>query len=268
MFEKELKKTIQKIDQLRNKDLELITWGAPIISFGSIESSKVATLGINPSDKEFIDDHGNEITGKKRRFHSLNSLGIKEWSEIESSHIQSIKKLCEDYFMNNPYDRWFKELDYIISGANTSYYFPYNSACHLDLVPFATKTKWGKLDSRQKKYLLDENVEILGELIEKSSIKFLVLNGKSVIENFSKISDIEFKITKQSGWSLPRSNGKNITGYSYSGRVNKLGGQRLSKELVVLGFNHNIQSSYGVTSKVKLEIRKWVSKEVSVYESN
>ena len=35
-------------------------------------------------------------------------------------------------------------------------------------------------------------------------------------------------------------------------------GYALSRELLVLGFNHNLQSSYGVTSQVIDAIRHWV----------
>ena len=94
----------------------------------------VATVGINPSDKEFV--NALEIVGHKRRFHTLKSLGISCWSEADDCHIQHILESCTKYFEcdRNSYDRWFKPLDKIVAGTGASFYS--SDACHLDLVPY------------------------------------------------------------------------------------------------------------------------------------
>jgi hypothetical protein len=40
--------------------------------------------------------------------------------------------------------------------------------------------------------------------------------------------------------------------------VETVSGYPLPQELLVLGYNHNLQSSYGVTSSVVEAIRRWI----------
>lgn len=120
-----------------------IPWASPVVAFGDPATAVLATLGINPSDKEFIDNEGNELSGNKRRFETLNSLGIKKWSSIHETQIPLLLQSYSNYFSRNPYDSWFKKIDAIFSDSGISYYFPSNRACHLDLIPFATAEKWG-----------------------------------------------------------------------------------------------------------------------------
>jgi hypothetical protein len=44
--------------------------------------------------------------------------------------------------------------------------------------------------------------------------------------------------------------------------VRALSGVQLGREVLVLGFNHNIQSSFGVTTRVRAAIRQWVARTV------
>jgi hypothetical protein len=84
------------------------------------------------------------------------------------------------------------------------------------------------------------------------------LNGQTVVENFEKISATKLERRKMSSWELPRRS-VNVQGYSYFGRVNSIGGIKLRKKIMVLGYNHNIQSSFGVTTKVLSSIRSWIT---------
>lgn len=261
----ELIQSLLKLEELSDERLEVMEWAVPVVAFGNVENSFFATLGINPSDREFINSKGKEIAGNERRFPTLNSLGIDSWSKINQKQIELILDMSESYFLNNPYDRWFKKLDFLIAGAGASYYFPSLSACHLDLIPYATREKWGNISKEKKETLLSESSDILGSIINKSSIKVLLLNGRSVIENFKRIAEVDFSIEEKNEWLLPRKNGKGVKGYSYEGITKVIGNERLNNEVHVLGFNHNIQSSFGVTKEVELKIREWVSKKVAEY---
>jgi len=243
-------------------ELNIITWGSPVPSFGNLSNSRLATLGLNPSNKEFLDNNGSELSGIERRFHTLNSLGISHWEQATDSHYESILQFCNEYFSRNPYDAWFKRLDYLISGTTLSYYFPSSGACHLDLIPFATSIKWGELSHWQRSTLLNRYSDLLGALLKNSNIKVLVLNGKSVIDNFLKISDTDIQIERKEEWDLPRKDSDGIPGYAYKGSVKNVGGIDLDEEVFVFGFNHNIQSSYGVTANVQLGIRNWITQNV------
>jgi len=250
---------INLLDSNPIADMGVIPWGSPVPSFGDLSNSRVATLGLNPSNREFVDQDGNELEGKYRRFHTLNSLGITSWSDVDARHIKLMVDSFRQYFLTNPYDRWFKVLDLIISGTKSSYYSKSTSACHLDLIPYATSQKWNDLSPRQHAKLLALAGGSLGFLVRDSSIKILILNGRSVVEIFQDISGINLDKREMPTWSLPRRSTQDVIGLAYHGVSETLSGVPLGRELLVLGYNHNLQSSFGVTKKVLQEIQKWVS---------
>lgn len=237
----------------------VIPWSCPIPSFGDLSNSKIATLGLNPSNREFVDASGNELEDENRRFHTLGSLGLEQWSDVNKKHLRSINDLCRTYFNRNPYDGWFKRLDYLISGTQMSYYNTSAQACHLDLIPYATVCKWTGLTSQQRLLLLELTGDTLGLLLKESPVQLLILNGKTVVENFQKIAGIQFESKEMPNWNLPRKSKKSVAGFSYKSLVKKLGGVELKHEIAVLGYNHNIQSSFGVTNQVQSAIRDWIS---------
>ena len=262
---KELSILVKRLNELAPTEPDLIHWGSPVPSFGSLSSAKIATLGLNPSNREFVDSKGQELAGNERRFHTLNSLGLNDWSQVNEEHLTLIWNSCEQYFHKNPYDTWFKKLDELISGTRMSYYFPSGKACHLDLIPYATACKWTDLTSEKKTFLLEAMGDSLGLLLNSSPIELLVLNGKTVVETLERISATTFEKTYMPDWTLPRKSGAGVAGFSYKGIIKKIGGIELCREITILGYNHNIQSSFGVTKQVQLAIRKWIensSKEV------
>ncbi|MFK5949480.1 MAG: hypothetical protein QM500_12010 [Methylococcales bacterium] len=253
---------IKKIVSPELSSSNIIKWGAPIPSFGDSSTSTVATLGLNPSNREFVDDNGDELHGEKRRFHTLRSLGITSWDNIKNQHINLIHKSCNEYFFNNPYDNWFKSLDSLISGLGVSYYSKnLPAACHLDLVPYATNKKWGHLTTFQQKQLLKYSDNSLATILHNSPIRILILNGASVIKGLNSTSTIKLTKTEMPSWALPRKSGNDIKGYAYKGKLINLLDTQFNKEILVLGFNHNIQSSFGVTNVVKNNIKDWLQKQ-------
>lgn len=250
------------LDRLDNKILlkaKVIPWSSPIPSFGDLSCSTVATLGLNPSNREFVDINGKELDGDFRRFHTLKSLGIRNWSNADVKHRKMILDSCSKYFYQNPYDGWFKGLDRIISGTKASYYDKTIKACHLDLIPYATACKWTELSAQQRLLLLSLTGDTLGLLIKDSPIRLLILNGKTVIENLQVVAGVNFKKEIISDWMLPRKSGVGVKGFAYRGTISEVAGIHLRRKVHVLGFNHNIQSSFGVTTQVKNSIRNWVT---------
>lgn len=250
------------VRRLENPDIAqagVIQWGSPVPTFGDLESSKIATLGLNPSNREFVDIKGNELIGPFRRFQTLRSLGLSHWSDATTKHLQMIEESCINYFSINPYHTWFKELDNLLGGV-ASYYYAKSprSACHLDVIPYATLSKWTELSAIQRSKLLQVAGDTLGLLLRDSSIKFLILNGNAVIKNVELISGTRLKRIEMSDWTLPRKAHGGVRGVSFVGRINKIREVNLGREITVLGFNHNIQSSFGVTNEVKNNIRRWI----------
>jgi hypothetical protein len=262
----EISYLLQKLDN-HVEDLELIKWSCPVPSFGNLPTATIATLGLNPSNREFMDADGVEITGNKRRLPTLTYFGLDGWKDAKEEHFHSILDFCFEYFERNPYDSWFKRLDYIISGTSYSYYFPSQKACHLDLIPFATAAKWGNLTPVQQSRLLESNRETLGLLLCASDVRMLLLNGQSVVNNLEQIAGVKFTRTLMPDWALPRKESDDVLGFAYRGTIEAIGGVRLNRTIEVLGYNHNIQSSFGVTREVLDSIRNWVSltaKELSI----
>jgi hypothetical protein len=182
----------------------VIPWSCPVPSFGDLACSKVATLGLNPSNREFVDEEGKELDGPQRRFHTLKSLGLTRWSDAEARHLGLISDSCRTYFRRNPYDKWFGKLNRIISGTKASYYgpgsearhptlfldpaAPTEKACHLDLIPYATACKWAELNNSQRSSLLMAAGDTLGLLLRESPIRLIVLNGQAVVEEFQDMA--------------------------------------------------------------------------------
>ena len=261
MIKSELSSLIKKINNPNFIKSSIIPWGSPILSFGDIKKAKISTIGLNPSNLEFVDKYGNELDGTHRRFHTLNSLGISQWSDIKDEHLYKILKSCADYFSGNPYDFWFKKLDFILNGTSISYYSPSLQACHLDLIPYATSQKWADLTDQERLFLLDSTCDTLGIILRNSSIKLLILNGQSVVDNLQKISNVSLEKNKMVNWTLPRKANDGVEGYSYAGIIKSLGGVILKEEIKVIGYNHNIQSSFGVTKSVHSSIQKWIAQK-------
>lgn len=253
---------IELIDLLSDQRLlasDVVSWGAPVPSFGDPSLAVVATLGLNPSNKEFVNNQDQEIQGDERRFHTLSSLSLEKWDQVSERDIQLIEESCKEYFSRNPYNSWFKSLDLLISGTSTSYYNKLFHAVHLDLIPFATHTKWAALTSTQKRSLLDVSSNTLGRIMRGTPIKVLVLNGKTVVESFEDMVGHKLNVQHVPEWDLKRNNVASVKGFAYQGVVNRISDVDLDNSILVLGFNHNIQSSYGVTSKVRASIRDWIS---------
>jgi hypothetical protein len=249
---------LDRISDEAAREADVIPWGCPVPAFGDPAAARVATLGLNPSNREFVDTDGVELAGDSRRFHTLASLGLSAWDDADADHLDRILASCRDYFAGNPYDRWFRRLDTVVSATGASFYDPTSPACHLDLIPYATARKWTALNSGQRSGLLRLAGDTLGLLLRRSAIRVLILNGQSVVSHFQEATGIALERTEMPDWALPRQSGADVSGYAYQGRTNTVLGYPLPQELLVLGFNHNLQSSYGVTSGVIEVIRSWI----------
>lgn len=238
----------------------VLKWASPIAAFGDPYRAHIATLGLNPSNREFEDRKGNELRGQDRRFPTLNSLGIIDWKEATDSHIEEVATACRVYFERNPYRGWFNKLDSIIQATGASFYSRTCPAVHLDLVPFATKPKWANLPKAERELLLDGASFALGTLLRDTPIRLLILNGRSVVNTFRYLCDAELSAIEQPAWSLKQKNGRTVRGFSFRSVIHRINDTELPSEILLLGFNHNIQSSFGVSSNVQQSIGDWIAK--------
>jgi len=79
------------------------------------------------------------------------------------------------------------------------------------------------------------------------------------VEHFERVASINLQRATIRGWTLKRDVGPGVAGIAYTGVVRAVGGTRLRRDIHVLGFNHNIQSSFGVTTQVTEAIRDWIA---------
>ena len=238
---------------------DVLSWGCPVPAFGDLAISRIATLGINPSNREFVDVAGVELDGAERRFPTLKSLGLASWSDADATHMASIMDSCRSYFFRNPYNSWFQRLEYIFADTGASYYRASRAACHLDLIPYATTRKWTELAYRQRATLLAAAGDTLGLLLQQSRVRLLILNGNSVVKGFEELADVQLDAEEITAWRLSRNAADHVKGIAYTGTINALSGFHFGRSIKVLGFNHNLQSSFGVTREVMTSIREWVT---------
>jgi len=236
-------------------------WTSPVPFFGDLERAVVGTVGINPSNQEFESTAGDELEGTSRRLPTLDSVGLECWGYANYVHVRQIADSCTEYFGRNPYDRWFRRLDDLLAPAEVSFYSG-RRACHLDLVPFATGIKWGELPVSERRLLLDMGRSPLAELIRSSPIVVLVLNGRSVVKQFESFAGVQLDEERRPAWDLARSSGRAVKGYSYSTQIDTLAGLELDRTVTVLGYNHNIQSSFGVTRQAIDSISAWLAESI------
>jgi hypothetical protein len=247
---------LDALDQ--HDDPAVIRWASPVPYFGHAASAAVATVGINPSDLEFADESGNELDSHRRRLPTLRSLGLRRWADANSVHLRALITGCDGYFQGRPYDRWFRVLDQVLAPAGFTYYGLAPTACHIDLVAFATRVKWGALDARTRERLLDSSRESFALLLRSIGASLLVLNGRSVVDAFERAALTTLEGMPMPDWDLPRPGGR-VRGVGYVGSVSEIAGVPLERTVTVAGFNHNLQSSFGVTASAMDAIGEWVA---------
>jgi hypothetical protein len=205
----------------------VVAGSTPVVAFGDPLNAWVATVELNPSRAEFPDRTGRELTGKSRRLETLQSLGVKTLAQVSPAVARKIVTGCNEYFRRNPYT-WFKRLEIILGVLRASYFD--GTACHLDLVQWATDPVWGKLPKSQQRILIEKDRPFLREQINYGQFKLLLLNGRSVVEQFESLLSCPLETLGKDfplpGWTL--SAGKDHSG------------------VPVIGWNLNLQSTPGI----------------------
>jgi hypothetical protein len=224
----------------------VVPGSTPVVAFGDVRKATVATLGWNPSRREFLDRNGKELTGAgQRRLETRSSLGLKE-RDLSSASPEAVRRVfegCNGYFQRCPY-QWFNRLEKVLSLLGESYYT--GTACHLDLVQWATDPTWGKLQRAHNKSLIDADLSFLGQQLAQEQIELLLLNGSGIVKEYSQRFDCLLKPRGISGnpdWKL--SVGRTLQG------------------IKVIGWNKNLQSSFGVSNEYIEAVGKAIEKERS-----
>ena len=163
----------ERIRQPIPLDLCVVPGSTPVVAFGDPCTARVATLSLNPSHHEFLGKDGCELPEPERRLATHQSLGVCDLKGAPLATITQVLNDCNAYFRRKPYWRWFGQLEPILNACGVSYCD--GSACHLDLVQWATEPTWSDLCCEVQSCLLDADAPFLREQLSNENIKLLLV---------------------------------------------------------------------------------------------
>lgn len=212
----------------------------PVLGFGDFLNARVATLGLNPSQQEFLSRNGNLLAPPLARLETLRTLELAELKDASSADYQKILDGCLSYFNGPNKYNWFARFEPILSALNVSY--KSGTACHLDLFQTATKPVWSGLEKADRLHYIKAEGWFFIEQLATHHIDKILLNGRSVINAFVTQCSASLQSSIHTS-----SCGRNFEFFSGSVQIGK-------RHIEVRGWNLNIQSSHGVTSAMTQSI--------------
>ena len=131
-----------RVRQRLPSGLPVVPGSTPVVAFGDVQKARVATLGLNPSKIEFLDNSGNELAGDQRRLETLASLGVSDLEHASDDLVVRCSTAATRISMPP-----VPMVQHVGEGAPRDRHVILltGSACHLDLVQWATDPTWGKL---------------------------------------------------------------------------------------------------------------------------
>jgi hypothetical protein len=158
-----------------------------VLFFGDGLSAEIATIGLNPSRREYLDEGGRLLRAREQRFATLESLGAQSRALLTDAQADEAISVMRSYYDEGKpvYGQYFRHLSNFLSGAGTSY--SERSAVHLDLVQEATTKVWNELAESERAALLDLDMPfLLWQLTALPHLKAAVCAGATVGREFSK----------------------------------------------------------------------------------
>jgi hypothetical protein len=218
-----------RIRQRPPDGVPVVQGSTPVVAFGDVRKAEVATLGWNPSKREFLDRSGNELVDNERRLETLVSIGETDLSTASDNAILRIFDASNEYFHRCPYF-WFGKLEKILKQVGASFYD--GSACHLDFVQWATDPVWSRLPPSDQPRLIDADLPFLRRQLSQEKIRLLLLNGKGIVNGYQeRLGGVLTESCLPGGRPL-----RLFTGWG-------------ARRLRVVGWNINLQASHGVSNQ-------------------
>ena len=153
----------------------------PLLFFGDIFTARVATVGLNPSDREYVWSRtGHLLSGREQRFATLASLGAADRASLTDVQCDAALGLMRAYFRPGrpAYWRWFSGLERVLHGLGAS--LSDGSATHLDLVQEATHPTWSALPRDEHDRLLRTDLEFLEWQIRHFPLRVVICTSATV----------------------------------------------------------------------------------------
>lgn len=216
----------------------------PVVSFGDMGRARVATLSLNPSDREFLRQDGSWLLGDQKRLESLVSLGAEHPSNLTEEQVTQVVQRCEQYFDGPWFGQWFSHLERLLKVTGVGSYLD-GSACHLDLVQWATRPKAGDIPRPDWDAMVEEDKEFLSWQLRTGMVNAVLINGASSLAGVEATGIAGSFDTEEIGFQ--RSNGPG-----------KLRVSRATKNGVVyLGWNLVLHQ--GISTDGIFKLAEWIS---------
>ena len=233
--------TLERILRPAPDGLGVVPGTTPVVSFGDISRARIATISINPSHREFVDSRGELLAPGKKRLADRESLGGEFGRELTTQDAQTVFDGCNSYFTHGKTYGWFKTMQAAVLDAfNVN--FSNGTACHLDLVQWATKPIWGELCSSQRAKLLAADTEFLAHQLKTGSSSIILMNGQQVVSQLTSVGIVETEIAYKSSY-LTKAGEVSYTVYS--------GRSPAAPDPLFLGWSFYVQNM-----RITLEARK------------
>src|SRR5579864_6836456 len=145
----------------RSPGASTVPGSLPVLFFGDLFSAEVASVGLNPSDREYLTNDGVLLAGPAQRFATTDSLGADNRSSLSDEQCAEAVRWMRNYFQpgKSVYSPWFNALTRVIDGFGASFHA--GSSAHLDLVQESTKPVWSELDGLEREELLKQDLPFL-----------------------------------------------------------------------------------------------------------
>lgn len=154
----------------------------PVLFFGDLLEAEVATVGLNPSDQEYLSKGGLMLTGAAQRFATLASVGATNRASLTEVQCEEAIVWMRNYYApGKPVYGWFNALTRVVEGFGAS--FRERTAAHLDLVQEATSPVWGDLPKAEKAALLERDLPFLEWELRAFPLRAVICTGKTVSVN-------------------------------------------------------------------------------------
>jgi hypothetical protein len=167
-----------------------------VLFFGDALSARVATIGLNPSKREYLAPNGEPLSDRKQRFATTMLLGAAAREELSDAQADQAIHIMRSYYdLGKPvFGSYFRHLTNLLDGMGASYRS--RSATHLDLVQESTDPVWSSLSPDERSALLTRDLPFLTWQLENlPRLEAAICAGKTVSEQLRAQVHVEVRET-------------------------------------------------------------------------
>ena len=163
----------------------------PVLFFGDLFGAEVASVGLNPSDQEYLTKTGQMLAGRAQRFATLDSLGASDRATLLDAQCDDAVAWMRAYYDEGKpvYGSWFNALSRVVVGFGAG--FRERSAVHLDLIQESTSPVWGELPAGEREALLVQDLPFLEWEIRAFPLRAVICTGKTVSVHLRRLFGVQ-----------------------------------------------------------------------------